>query len=1044
MGRSTQNRIMKTINPITKTVGLCLALISSGSAFGSVILTSGTNGQLNVPAVDSGADTYVLDGGIFAGPFNAIFNSGLVLTGDVGEASVVHVTDPSHYIHNWGSLTGGAGMDGVLLSANMITSTGLLNHNLISGDVGVSASTYRVNLNNHGQVTGNTGEGVNLGDFSVIVNGDTSGFDPGTILGASSGVRVAGNANVVNNRGSSITGSAGYGVIAGDNARVTNYATALISGSLDGIQAGDNATISNYGRISGGDRGVDIDASGSLTNFWGGRIVGNASDGVLAEGDAGIDNQSGASIWGQADGVDINFGEVTNRGTITGETGDGVEADYDTAGDTVVNNYSLIFAGDVGVHLADGDDAVHNWSGGNISGDNGGIFSGAGIDFVSNYGTVTGSGGLAIDLEEDDDTLWLRSGSQVNGNVDGGDGTDTINFQRSNTTSGDVFGFEDANKVSGGFSLVTGSLTSERLDVQSGMLTLLGGMTGATDVEVGGFGSSAELGGLGTFISDDINVNSRGVISPGAYPVSHTWWSSIGSAELRADTRFNNGSTYRVDFNPSTNSHDFLTVRGDLNLNAGSTLAVSPTSVDAPIQDGSRRVINQIDAVAGDNTAGNFTYRMFDLEGDVVNAQMNSAYWVSNTGGFYSSAVHLGSFVSGDDVYLTVNHDYRDIPGLSASGNAFAQYLNTILTDAPSDSTLSDFLGFIDYSDDGLAADVLNSYDPSLHISVGDTLVHTGHTLNRVVENHLDMVRNQDAPTMAPAPQYDAKGGVIAAEPSGSTYGHKWTAWVTGSFESLNYERGGSSSLRDIDGDSASATVGIDYKVSDSFYLGILGQIGRTDLDEGSFTEIETDSTYFGLYGTFTCLDGVFLDFLVAYGDHDVDTQRYVFPGSANASYGADGFTGMIGGGYMMGGDSAWKWGPVASLEYQNMDIDSFSESGVLGLSVQSRSIDSFRSLLGVKAEYTGGRFDAYGAVRWAHDFSGSDDRDVSGGFGGFGGGFSTSAYSRSEDALVLNLGVSTAFTDWFSMGLGYFGEISLDDNGVDAHGASLEASFSF
>jgi len=1035
---------MKTTTHINKAVGLCLALISSGSALGDVILTSGTNGQLSVPAVDSGADSYVLDGGIFAGPFNATFNSGLVLTGDVGEAYVVNVTDPLHYIHNWGSLTGGAGMDGVLLSANMITNAGLMNHSLISGDVGISGSANRVNLTNYGQITGNTATGVDLGDSSFIANGDGSGFDPGTILGATRGVRVGDNARVVNNRGSSITGTAGDGIAAGTGSNITNYTSALISGGDDGIDAGDDATIFNSGRIVGSDYGTSLGGSSSVTNASGGSITGTNLDGVLATDEAIIDNQSGASIWGSIDGVDVDSGRVTNRGTITGDSGDGIEGDFDTAGNTVVNNYSIIRGGDIGINLNDGNDTVNNWSGGNITGGTVGVYSGNGMDTVSNYGTITGDGGLAIDLAAGDDTLWLRSGSRVNGNVDGGDDTDVINFQWYNTTTGDVFGFEDANKVSGGLSLVTGSLTSERLDVQSGMLTLLNGMMGATDVEVGGFGSFAELGGLGTFISDDINVNSRGVVSPGSRPISEQWWNAIGSAELRANTDFNNGSTYRVDYNPSNNSHDFLTVRGDLNLNAGSTLAVSPTSVDAPIQDGSRRVINQIDAVAGDNTTGNFTFRMFDLEGDVVNAQANSAYWVSNTGNFNSSAVTLGSFVRGDYVYMTVNHDYTNIPGLSASGNAFAQYLNTILAEAPGNSTLSDFLGFIDYSNDNLVADVLNSYDPSLHISVGDTLVHTGHTLNRVVENHLNMVRNQDAPAPAPAPQYDAKGGVIAAAPSGSTYGHKWTAWVTGSFENLNYERGGTSSLRDIDGNSASATVGIDYKVSDSFYLGILGQLGRTDLDEGSFTEVETDSTYFGLYGTFTGLEGFFFDFLVAYGDHDIDTQRYVFPGSANASYGADGFTGMIGGGYMMGGGGSWKWGPVASLEYQNMDIDSFSETGALGLSVKSRSIDSFRSLLGVKAEYTGGRFDLYGAIRWAHDFSGSDDRDITGGFGGLGGGFSTSAYSRSEDSLVLNLGVSTAFTDWFSLGLGYFGEVSLDDNGVDAHGGSLEASFSF
>jgi len=965
-------------------------------------------------------------------------------------------------VHNSGTITG-TGDDGIDIDDDGVVnnySTGIIiggngdgieaKHGLTVNNTGsITGSDDGISAFNGADITNNLGGTITgLGNDGISAWNDAEITNNGTITGGDRGINAEGSDNLIVKNYGSIIGLSEDGIDTNDGANITNYFGGIITGmGDDGIDVEDNSTVNNSGSITGtGDDGVDIDNGGTVNNYSTGVITGSNGDGINAEHSNNLTVENTGSITGSDDGIDTNDdASITNNvgGTITGLNGDGIAL---SSGTVTNNNGGTIRANNgVGV-IKDSGGVADIMNMGLITGLTGIELSGNSEDIVDNSGTITGTDGTAIKMGLGDDTVFLKNGSLVNGEITGQEDFDIINFAGTNITNGDIKKFEEAYKYGGGYSLVNGRLQTDYLNVTSGQLTLTDGLKGTdsqnvvtTDV------SNGELGGEDTFRSDMTNIYGGGILSPGLRPLSVNSAMAVGSLRHNGDLNFYAGSVNRVDFNPITTTHDVIRMDGDLIINPGSVMLVGPTNVDSPLQDGDYTVIND----NGANTSAAFNSVSFTLDPTVVHGEeQDSPYNVTNTGIFNSSVVRLSSHLHTDDVQLEVEHDYTNISGLSDSGNAFAEYLNDILSEAPDHSTLADFLGFIDYSDEDMAADVLNSYDPTLHISAGDTLLHTGHSLNRLVENHLDLLRHKGV-TPAPAPQYDAKGGMAPDDKSGyiaPAYGHKWTAWVSGSFESLNYERGGSSSssLKDLDGDTAAATFGIDYKVNDTFYLGIMGQLGRTDLDEGSYTEVETDSSYFGLYGTYDNPSGYYLDFLLAYGDHDIDTQRFVYPGSTSASYGADGFTGMIGGGYMMGDQGVWRWGPVASLEYQSMDIDSFSESGLLGLSVNSRDVDSLRTLLGIKAEYTGGRFDWYGAVRWAHDFSGDDDRDITAGFAGIGGGFTTSAYDRAEDALILNLGVNSNITESFSVGLGYFGEISLDDNGVDSHGGFLEAAFSF
>ena len=151
----------------------------------------------------------------------------------------------------------------------------------------------------------------------------------------------------------------------------------------------------------------------------------------------------------------------------------------------------------------------------------------------------------------------------------------------------------------------------------------------------------------------------------------------------------------------------------------------------------------------------------------------------------------------------------------------------------------------------------------------------------------------------------------------------------------------------------------------------------------------------------------------------------------------------MLGAGYMMGEVGSWQWGPVASVEYQDLDVDGFKESGS-SLTVGQRDVESLRSLVGFKASGVAGGLNWNGAVRWAHDFTADDDRDISAGFIGLPGSFTSSGGERGEDSLILNAGINKDISDRVNVGLSYFGEISLDDDGFESHGGALELNISF
>lgn len=327
--------------------------------------------------------------GINANSNTIVTNAGTITGSDEG----LQIEDGSS-VTNTGSITGGdRGIDGDDFTGIVIDNSGTI--------TGTGTDAIRVGadavIDNSGTITG--------GDEGIQLEADGSIVNSGEITGADRGIDADGFAGTTVENSGTITGTGSDAVRLGDDAVVENSGT--ITGGDDGVQVGANSSVTNTGTITalggegvnGNEDGVQIENSGTITGL---------DDGLNLADDAYVLNTGTILSNGtDQDGVDLDSGTVINHGTILSLAtvdGDGIDFDEGASGPSFVINTGVI-EGARGVNADDLDTQSQT---------------------VTNYGTITGTSGTAIFLAGGDDVLEVASGSQINGAIDLGDGTDTF------------------------------------------------------------------------------------------------------------------------------------------------------------------------------------------------------------------------------------------------------------------------------------------------------------------------------------------------------------------------------------------------------------------------------------------------------------------------------------------------------------------------------------------------------------------------------------------------------------------------------------------
>lgn len=1016
-----------------------------------------------------------------------------------GANNGLNATGQTITFHNAGTLTA-LGSNGVVLLGN---GSVIANSGTLSGvDGGISSPlSNNVVVHNTGLIDGDTdndllGSGIVLQDGAVIVN------TLGSITGAVDGIQVRDNGSITNALGASIIGDddlsgagngitfrddttplntvadilnkggitgfngasvgngvtvhnltsfdtfgpidggditgAADGIVGGSNLTVRNEFLSTITGTTDdGVDAGDSLLLDNLGSIAGGHRGVEADDDAEIFNTGGGTITGTNGDGVNVDNNGDISNGPGSTISSATeDAVDLNYGFVDNEGTLTGGAG----------------------LGDNGIEV-DGGGATTISNTGGISAFQGIAISGVAIDSVTNSGTITGTGGVAVTTGDGDDDVFLDLGSIVTGSIDGEAGADFLTFTDGKTVplgiSNEVHGnvtMEEIFKEGTGTAFIGTSgdplhtVLTDTINLNSGGLYINGTVDGILAAQTTIFHNGTGLGGTGTWDANIILGVAGAGISAGATPIDIDDGveplDSIGTLDITGDVTHTAGSFIRFDVAPQTaltniDSSDLINQFGvgnvyDVN---GAAIRISPTNINKVINNGTYTIVDSDEAIANFNPLAAVGVQFND------NVDDDGPFFANQTGSnnlnpvLVSEFTELGLADSGTNLVVTIEHNFSDLDGLTSNESSLGEAIDQSIGSTNDD--VQDFIAALDYSDLSTVQETLASLSPDGYLAQGVAVANSNYRLHRMTQEHLAAIRRGGVVVTTPGPQ-DAKG-VISA-PTTKTSSANANVWGAYSHDWQDYS--GDGSVSDFDGDTGAFTAGFDWRVAPAWVLGIVLDGSSSDFD-GDNGGSEVDSFRGAVYGTWGEPMGLYSDFLLGFGSHDMDLSRSfggILSGlDGDGSADASSVQALWTMGYSMGNDS-FKHGPFAGLEYQNVDVDSFEESGPLPLSVDSYDVDSLRALIGYRLDATYDKVRPYASIAYAHEFE-DDEIDAEADFAG--NSFSVNGPAQGS-AILLTAGVGFSLSERLSMDVGYRGEISVEDEGLDSHGGSIGLNYSF
>ena len=428
------------------------------------------------------------------------------------------------------------GITGALLSlsgAGKFIDSGVLNDaGTIIGGVTLNASTVSATITNTGSVSnnhtasaiyaGNAGTVTNQGQISVTAaNANAIGYygiymaGGGTVInnGTVSGNNVAairlGFGGAVTNTGVASAGRAGVS----DDGDISVNNSGTITGALNGVFARNgNATISNTGSIYGNNGIWVLAGVGTITNS--GKVVGGATYGISLVSGGTITNQAGGLIQGTyyAEKGAIEIGGANYTATAQG---------------LVVNAGTII-------------DSIRFYAGNLLS------------QTVIDSGTIEGTLGTAVAFSGGNDTLQFQSSNSVfiQGLVDGGGGTNTLEFQS---------------------GAVTGTLTGSNADFTNFSKATID--SGATWVFAGTdtFGTNVTLTGLGRAVIAGTVTNDGSMVDTPPLTITGTFINAghvTASGTAGTGMRMQDGSALTNTTSATiTAGQDAVTAAGTISIN---------------------------------------------------------------------------------------------------------------------------------------------------------------------------------------------------------------------------------------------------------------------------------------------------------------------------------------------------------------------------------------------------------------------------------------------------------------------------------------------
>jgi len=1025
---------------------------------------------------DGSHGTSTIAGGIYgviAGAGSTVMNDGYTGTARItgGTDGVTVGADSNVYNYYASSIVGTAG-NGVAVADNTV---------LPAVDYGI--------VNDEGTITGGA-NGVFAGALARV-------FNEGIIAGTSNIGVLGGAGSMVHNFSegisdiSSLSGGTDGAVIGKDSWVVneSNYGTAMITGGAAGVIAGAGSTIINFSdnyenplnsgggyaasTITGGTAGVITGEGSTVTNFSdhdGVSVITGGATGVIAGAGSTVmnDGYSGTStITGGIDGMSIGAdSDVYNvRGKITGTTGNGITTADNTALPAIGNgikNLGTIAGGTNGVFAGD---FARVYNGGTITGTaNIGVHTGAN-SVVDNYGTITGTvgvsafgtggtfnlnntggvitgtGGVAIvGLLSGANTFRLSAGpgSVINGDIHGGLGFDTLilnggrtsAYGATNVVHGDVTSMQDIIKNSTGTAFLGAPgdslflIQTDAIHTTGGGLFINGNVGGELVAKTAIHAGGTAFGGTGVW-NADINLNA-GDFSAGSTSKDLTLsptTEAMGQVELRGDLNVAAGSFIHFDVDTQAAIHNGVNSDLIVQTGAGNTttfapgagLLFSPLDRNKIITDGTYTVIDSAEPIMGALPSLTVEENHVDYFGPFFH---EGAGFDTGTAVMFSEFTTIGLADGGTDLVLTMKHDFERLARTPNQASLGAAIDASVDSDDP---LIQDFITAMDHSDLLTVQQTLADLTPETIPGLTDGIVNSGYRLHRQVQGHLAMTRSPGA-VMTKTGQTDL--------------------WGTASYDWQDFEK--EFGTDDFDHEVGSFAAGVDYRVTDKLLLGFVLD-GSSSHSDGDGFDTETESLRGAIYATWGDSTGLYVDALAGYGTHHIDSARKlgrmggILFGEASSSTDAKSLQAMMTVGYAVG-DERVKHGPFAGLEYQNLEVDGFTQESILPIAFDDFDIDSLRGLIGYRVDAKLSIFRPYASVAYAHEFGG--DRANATAF--FGDESFKVSGSKRDSSLLMTAGTGISLMSSLTLDLGYRGDVSMEDEGLSSHGATAGVNWIF
>jgi autotransporter-associated beta strand protein len=1002
-------------------------LIVGGTHSGSTVVV-GSGGFLSMtnPLQIQNGGTFIYDGGQTRDNGNIVDNGTLEIIGGytglnvnvsgtgevvINETAILQIVPNTSLTYTGPTLLVGgtlqAGFAGAFSPNSAFTVNSTLDLNGFNNTIGSLSGTGIVVNNGTAAATLTVGSDNTNSVFSgVLEDGSTAtlaltkvGTGTLTLTGTNTytgGTTINGGTLQLGNGGTtgSIVGNViDNSILALDRSDVFTFG-GLISGTGSVEQIGTGTTVLTADNAY---RGGTTISAGTLQLGNGGTsgsIVGNVTDnGTLAfdrsdiltfsgviSGTGGVEQIGTGTTILTADNTYVG-GTTINGGTL--QLGNGGTAG--SIAGNVINNGILAF---------DHSDAFT--FAGTISGTGGIQQIGAGTTVLT--GNNTYRGGTTISAG----TLQLGNGGTTGSIVGNVTDNGTLAFDRSDilTFSGVISGTGGVEQIGTGTTVLTATNTyTGQTTVDDGSLIVDGSIAG-TQVVVNPRGL---LGGSGLISA---NVLNSGIISAG---------NPTGTLTVSGNYTQRSNGTLRIQVGgTAAGQFGLLAISGHATLSG--TLQI------VPINGFQLAVGNKLTFLtATGGVSGNFsTIQNLVPISTAVAAQFvflpNSVEIEATQGSFVSVLQSLGSVVTPNE--LAVAKALDSARGDPREAALFAFLNSQPIANLPHDLSL-------------IAPTQVSSINASVSIgkvqisNIGQRManIHAGST----GFSSSGFTLNGEATTfgngLAGETGAEGKSGpsVLAPVPE-----NRWGFFVTGLGEFTNVDSTPNADGYDVN--TGGITLGVDYRVTPYFAVGLLGGYAHNNVSLVGGGNIDVNGGTFGAYATLFG-NGFYLDTAVTGGPNGYDTHRTALQGSANGSTEGADLNVVVSAGY------DWKHGnfsigPTASFAFGYVGLDGFSETGSLApLKFPDQNTESETTAFGARAMYEWKirniTLIPQVSAAWQHEYGSVAYQVIAGFASGAGTNFTVNGPEIGRDSLLIGAGVSIIWSDRFSTYVFYDGDVA-------------------